>query len=314
VNGDFYKENIIASSTASGSRLKQSIHGYTTFVEATQFRYLIASVSDYLDLLESDSPLQVKFFGGSAFIEQKGAKISIVSAAQYFRECLPDSHFPHSLKAKFACYIQGAPERIELPLTLHLTAMEVNAEDLLVDRTLLLSLIDSDEEVEKEKDELLPPEITEHLQPWKSEFLRAMNISAYNIYSSNKKNKTSKSIVKTTDIKEDLKNQLSENTQSDTKVSLAATLLRHEHSNLIPNKYLSKRDTNNYPNYFSIKLIYLNEKCKEYHDEYSTGESPHTATSINSELDEDNIIPKNTARRIASEIKPIYEKIKLFKQ
>ncbi|WP_280570857.1 hypothetical protein, partial [Chromohalobacter sp. 296-RDG] len=61
------------------------------------------------------------------------------------------------------------------------------------------------------------------------------------------------------------------------------------------------------------KLIYLNEKCKEYHDDYISHKksNPHNASSILADLDSEGIIPENTARRISNKIKPDYETINL---
>ncbi|MGC3875046.1 hypothetical protein ACPF7Z_17480, partial [Halomonas sp. GXIMD04776] len=278
----------------------RKINREETCIDANHFRYLVLMNYDYLQFLDGDINLSVKHFSQAAFIEKDEPKLSFISAKKYFFEHSPKSHPLQWLKAKFACYYENE----EYPSVLNLKSVPIYAKELLVPREVMLDLIKN----EKKPNESLPPELTEHLQTWKSEFLCALNIAAYKLYSNINKKDLIDSKVKPSHIKTTIEKELSANNTKDQKTSLSATLLRHDHDQQKAKEYLKPIETEHYPHYFSHKLIYLNEKCRKYLDEYSLDEKStrHTATSIERDLTGDGIIPENTARRIASEIKPKY--------
>lgn len=184
--------------------------------------------------------------------------------------------------------------------------MEVHAENLLVDRKHLLDII----MLENEKD-VFPPELMKHLQPWKSEFLHAMNIAAYKLYSNIERSKITDVKLEAKTIQETILKELTEKKVSNTKLSTAATLLRHDYDNPKAKNFISHTDIQSYPIYFSYKLKYLNDKCKKYHDDYYNKITKHEmlVELIEDELHKDNIIPDNTIKRLSSTIKPNYKKI-----
>ncbi|MEA3250609.1 MAG: hypothetical protein U9Q35_03365 [Pseudomonadota bacterium] len=275
-------------------------------IDANHFDYLVLSSYDYRSLTERDSALSAKLFGQTAYVNKSKPAPITVDASGYFREHLPKTSPLKELKAKFACYVRNE----EHPSALKLINVNINPEELLVSRTALLDLFNTQEKTH----DAFPSELTEHLQPWKSDFLRALNIAAYELYSKMSKIEARNSEKKAQDIQESIKKQLPRNSQASTKISTAAPLLRHEVDQSDAKNYLDNKDidTRKYPHYFSHSLMYLNEKSKEYHDAYITLKDRHPVyiRDIINEFKTDKVIPGNTEKRIANVVKPNYEEIK----
>nr|WP_299379705.1 hypothetical protein [uncultured Halomonas sp.] len=275
----------------------------TTYVEASYFDYLVLMANDYTDLLDGDVTLPINYFSQATALKKNEPKLGFITATQYFREKIPNSIFSQQIKAKFASYLENG----EWPGIFNIKCLQVKSEELLIPRQALLDLIGNKEKLNNP----FPPELIEHLQPWKSNFLRAMNIAAYELYSHCTQTEIKNHNINSSSIKKAIVSNLSLKTGSDAKISSAATLLHHGHDQLKAKNYLRERDIKLYPGCFSYKLIYLNEKCKEYCSDYSQdiNSSPHTATSIERDLTDEKVIPKNTVRRLAGEINPDYGKI-----
>lgn len=274
-------------------------------IDANHFDYLILSNNAYRHLTERDSVLSAKLFRQIAYVDKRKPTPIIVSASNYFKKHLPGAHLLKSLNSKFACYVRNE----EYPSSLQIISVTISPRELLVSRIELLDLFNTHEKAQT----TFPNELTEHLQPWKSDFLRALNIAAYELYSKMSKIEAKNSSKKSQDIHESIKKQLPINSQASTKISTAAPLLRHEIDQSAAKNYLNRKniDTRKYPYYFSHKLIYLNVKCREYHDEYLLeGGHKLIINHIKGELGEEEAIPKNTIPRIANVIRPNYEEIK----
>lgn len=272
-------------------------------VEANHFQYLVLSSTDYVELLYADTDLSVKLFSGAAFQDKDKINFSLTSAVQFFEKHQPNTYYHQLTQAKFALFFSSG----KLPIMLEMNSIRIKAEDLLVSRTALIELLGE----EGELDETLPPELMNHLQPWKSEFLHAMNIAAYNLYSNYNKEEDINSNIKSSLIQEAIKANI--DTDSETKISLSATLLRPEHDEVHIKRFLGNSTIECYPSYFSLKLIYINEKCKELHDNYlANKEVPKQVKEIENNLKIDKIISEEAGRRLAREIEPIYEKIKPY--
>lgn len=273
-----------------------------TYVEASHFRYLVLMEHDYSEFLDGGITLSIKLFNQAATLDKNYSGLGLVSATQYFRKHFQNSSFPQWIKAKFACYFENE----KWSEAFSLRSLQAKPEELLVSRTALLGLIDK----RKNPNEPLPPGLTEHLQPWKSELLRAMNIAAYRIYSHLNRTELSDFKIEAKSIKEAIAKELIVKPKSDTKLSTAATLLRPDLDNPKAKNFISHTAIQNFPYYFSYKLMYLNDKCKKYHDNYINKSDSHPVKvhDIENELKEEKVIPENTIIRISSAIKPIYNK------
>nr|WP_298522129.1 hypothetical protein [uncultured Halomonas sp.] len=274
-----------------------------TEVEANHFSYLVLMAYEYINLLDGEIALFINYFRQAAIFNKSESRLDFVDAALYIRDRIPDLFLLKFLEGKFACYTNNE----EWPGAFSLRALKVKPEELLISRASLLDLIENKDM----PSEAFPPELKEHLQPWKSEFLRAMNIAAYGLYAQCKKIEIQNSNISSSSIKETIASHLSSKTESDTKISLAATLLRHDHGQLEAKRHLDQEKINHYPSHFSYRLIFLNEKCREYKEDYlkNSKARPQKSSTIENDLSENGVIPKNTARRIAGEIKPDYEEI-----
>lgn len=79
-------ETALVPSTTSMSRPQKSLNRVITYIEATHFRYLLISSLEYLDLMESDTPLQLGFFGQAAFKELNENNLTVVRASEHFKK------------------------------------------------------------------------------------------------------------------------------------------------------------------------------------------------------------------------------------
>ncbi|WP_280570232.1 hypothetical protein, partial [Chromohalobacter sp. 296-RDG] len=250
-------------------------------IEANHFSYLVIQAPDYSKLLHADTNLSIRFFREAAAPRKDKEGYELTTA---FQNTLDHGYRPlyGPLRSRFACYFEEEKIPTGITKTLILKDVKCNAEELLVSRTELLGIIDQ----KNNSKTTHPPELEPHLQPWKSEFLHALNIAAYRLFSNLSMSEIKNSTVKPATITETIKEQLSTK-ESTTILSPAATLLRPEHDQSKAKEHLKNKDTIHYPHYFSAKLIYLNEKCKEYHDDYISHKksNPHNASSILADLD-----------------------------
>jgi len=275
------------------------------YADASHFSYLVLTTSDYLTLTERGSSLSADLFNEVSYIDNPKKELITTSAYSYYRDHFDNAHIFRALKAKFICYTESK----EWPSALKKISVNIRPEELLVSRRHLASYKNTD----LKQSASFPPELQKHLQPWKSDFLIALNLAAHELYSKMSKNEARNSRIKPQDIQEAIKKKLSKNSQTISKISTAAPLLRHDENQKAAKEHLVKNnvDTRHYPHYFSQNLIYLNEKCREYHDEYLLeGSHKLKIEYIKNQMKKEKIIPNNTIPRIANSVRPNYEEIK----
>lgn len=266
-----------------------------THIDASHFNYLVLTIDDYTPLTEGGSRLSVKLFRQTAYIDKGRDDPITVNASAYYREHLPKAIPLEKMKAKFACYFQNK----EWPSTFNFTSATINPEELFVSRTSLLDRGLSD----SKQSTCLPPELLCHLQPWKSELLLALNKAALKIHTNNVENKTFNKDEAIAAINE----YINGSRPSETIIDRLPIILRHDRQPRNFKKAVNSNSAQKYPAYFSPRLIYLNEMCEKYYNAYhgSDNQKLPTAKIVKDKLQEDGIIDRDTARRIASNIIPI---------
>ncbi|XKF17054.1 hypothetical protein LL947_09240 [Halomonas sp. BLK-85] len=306
-----YQEVIVTSTSEFMPSVPHITKKEIAPVEANHFRYLVLSSQDYSHLLDGDIALSAKLFSQVAFRESEVTDLSLVSAPQFIKEHLPNAHFHQRIKAKFACYFEERPNNEKTPDTLKMKRVQANAENLLISRKALLGLLGSEEK----PDEPYPPELTEHLQPWKSEVLQALNKTAYDLYSYNYNTDETDKKLSSTAIEEAISTpappkRADEKELSETTISLCATMLRPKNNKPHIRQFLGQKTIDCYPFYFSLKLMYINEKSKEYHDNHlAGGEIPEYIQTVERNLLKDKILTLDLCNRLASDILPNYKEI-----
>lgn len=306
-----YQESILDLSARHMPPGRRIPNKDTTYVKANDFSYLVLMEQDYSYLLDGDDTLSPKLFSQAAYRGSDETDLAVVSAPQYFKDRLPNSHFHQRIKAKFACYVEEKIEHQAYAGALRLMSARISAEELLVSRTALLDLLGPEEKSNKR----YPAELEEHLQPWKSDVLQALNKTAYDLYSHNNNTEGTDEKLSSTSIQEAISNPIPPKKAngkklSQTTISLCTTLLRPKNNKPHIRQFLGHQTIDRYPFYFSLKLIYINEKCKEYHDNYLAGEEiPKYKQNFEGNLTKDKILTLDLCNRLASEIVPIYGEI-----
>lgn len=268
----------------------------TIYANASHFSYVALSPADIRPFINGQKTTSVDNFSHAVNVDYKKEEISLVSAGSYIRGHAVKESIPLSFKAKFAAYY---PE-YQKSSALYLGNFIVHEEELLISKK---SLIDISQEASWEKGSY-PDELASQLQPWKSCFLKAMNIAAYKIslgLAGSKNHDTSPENILTAEMREEA---------SKTKISVAVTILAHNRKPLSGISHIAEEAMERYPSYFSSALIYLNEKCHSLKDDYINNHDsrPPKVDTLVDELFKEGNIPINTARRIATDIRPNYEK------
>lgn len=265
-----------------------------THIDASHFNYLVLTSADYAPLTEGGSRLSVKLFRQTAYIDKGGDEPITVNASDYYREHLPKASPLEKMKAQFSCCYQNK----EWPSTFKFTSVTINSEELLVSRTSLLDRVLS----YSKQSTCLLPELQCHLQPWKSDLLLALNKAAFKVHSNDNENK----IFSKEQVMAAINEQINGSRPSDTTLSRLATLLRHDRQPANYRKAVNSNSTNKYPPHFTPQLIYLNEKSEKYYTDYqgSKNQTLPSAKAVQLELQEDGVISKDTAIRVASALIP----------
>lgn len=291
-----YPESIIEDSNNNRSNLHCTTVTRGSFFSAFNFNYLALTKNDYFDFTHGLNKTSITLFDQAANIENKNIISS--SAHAYIKNQDKYKNPLLKFKAKFACYFSSSKN----PTSFNIESVPITIEDTFISRESLFDLFEKDKKISDE----IPPELRTHLQPWKSDFLKAMNTASYKIFSDPLITKVDN--ISTSKIKEALLSELIKK-ESDSKTSPAATLLRHDHLPMKRNSHFISNKKQHYPNFFSFRLIYLNEKCAEIYNNYLSNKNfkPPKTSNLLDELINEGIIPENTARRIAGEIKPNYK-------
>lgn len=289
-----YQEVIMDLRVTSTSKGPLILRRGETYVEASHFNFLTLTTFDYLALTKRSSSLSANLFSEVAYIGDSENEPTTISASSYYRDHFENAQIFRATKARFICYSKN----MEWPSSLNKISVEITPEKLLMSRKYLSDQKDTG----KKHTTSLSPELQQHLQSWKSDLLIALNKAAFKFYSNDKENKTF--------CKEEAIAAINENVNgsrpSETTLNRLATLLRHDRQPANYKKAVNNTSTNKYPAQFSPQLIYLNEKCEKYHTDYqdSKNKTLPSAKSVKIDIQEDGVISKDTAIRVASALIP----------
>lgn len=299
-SGGSYQKCILTSPGNKVLNQVSNLSGSQFVFEAKKFEYIVLDNYMYSSLMAGDVTLTVECFRNAAHLSANGHSIEIKGASDYCKEKNEKLNYFERTKARFACYFQEHPVNNVTPNFLSLKTMHVRTSDLMFSRTALLDLSSPIDD-----NNTLPSELTQHLEPWKSSFLKALNRAAHEVYSEIPQSASIPTEVSLLSIQKVIKNKLPHSEASDTKISLCASLIRLNRQKIESLEHSRPQLSGHYPTCFSYKLKYINDKSKLYYESSLAGQgAQHSATSIEADLNGDNIISKDVARRIASKLKP----------